>query len=602
MEEEIKNRMNNIGALCNFLNKHQDYVDFIESKIIDLNEYDLPIAQKLYYYINKIDSPIICTCGKHRGYISFKNGFRKTCGDQECYVQSRRTTNIEKYGVDNPLKVEKFKQKVKDTILEKYDGQHYMNTKEVQDKFKSTMKERHGVEYAQQNKEIRQKSLDTWFAHTDEYRNKVNLNRKINNIKTKEEQAEIEKKKNITRIEKYGSLMNYHNMIQEKIRETSMERYGVDHFFRDGEIAQKRIDSYIEGNLDKIENMLNEEYELIDITPNKNNTDRYFKIKHNCGHIHSYTRQILYNRAFNNEEICVSCNPHLHGSSKAEKEILEFLKQYNLNIIENDRSLGKELDIYLPDFNLAIEHNGIYWHSEFYKPNNYHLEKTQMCEENNIQLMHIWEDQWIYKQDIVKSMILNKIGKTSNRIYARKCIIKEVPSNIASVFLDMNHLQGKVGSKVKLGLYYKNELVALMTFGSLRKNLGQKAEEDVYEMLRFCNRLNTNVIGGASKLFKHFIKEYNPLKIISYASRDYSKGNLYDKLGFTFDKYTKPNYSYLDKNNYIRMNRFSFRKDVLIKEGYDKNKTEHQIMLERNIPRVYDSGNYKFIYLRPVSS
>ena len=115
-----------------------------------------------------------------------------------------------------------------------------------------------------------------------------------------------------------------------------------------------------------------------------------------------------------------------------------------------------------------------------------------------------------------------------------------------------------------------------------------------FEMLRFCNKLNTNVIGGASKLFKYFLKTYNPSQITTYADRSYSNGNLYKQLGFGFIHKTQPNYYYIIDN--IRYHRFNFRKDKLIREGFDSNKTEHEIMLERKIYRIYDSGNLKFIY------
>jgi hypothetical protein len=126
--------------------------------------------------------------------------------------------------------------------------------------------------------------------------------------------------------------------------------------------------------------------------------------------------------------------------------------------------------------------------------------------------------------------------------------------------------------------------------------LGRSSNENKYELLRFSNKLNTNVVGGASKLFNHFVKKYNPIEVISYADRRWSKGDLYDKLGFNFDHNSNPNYWYIIGKN--RKHRFGYRKDILIKEGYDKNKTEHQIMLERGIYRIYDCGNilYKKVF------
>ena len=127
-----------------------------------------------------------------------------------------------------------------------------------------------------------------------------------------------------------------------------------------------------------------------------------------------------------------------------------------------------------------------------------------------------------------------------------------------------------------------------MTFGNLRKNLGSNTKNDTYELLRFCNKLNTTVIGGASKLLSHFIKIHKPIEIISYCDLRWSNGNLYEELGFTLDHISKPNYFYVKTN--IRENRFKYRKDVLVKNGYDRNKTEHTIMLERGYYRLYDCG------------
>lgn len=222
------------------------------------------------------------------------------------------------------------------------------------------------------------------------------------------------------------------------------------------------------------------------------------------------------------------------------------------------------------------------------------LYKTDECEKNDIQLIHIWEDDWIYKQDIVKSMILNKLGKTYNKIYGRKTEIREISDDkLVREFLNKNHLQGFVGSKIKLGLFFKNELVSLMTFGKRRVAMGQKKTNDgECELLRFCNKLNTNVLGSASKLFKYFKENYNPKEITTYADRSHSNGNLYEQLGFEFIGKTTPNYYYIIDG--VKQHRFNFRKDKLVNEGFDPNKTERQIMIDRNIFRIYDSGNLKY--------
>jgi hypothetical protein len=213
-----------------------------------------------------------------------------------------------------------------------------------------------------------------------------------------------------------------------------------------------------------------------------------------------------------------------------------------------------------------------------------------MCKIKNIQLIHIWEDEWKYKQEIVKSMILNKLGKTKNKIFARKCTIKEVDNNTTKLFLNDNHIQGNINSKIKVGLFYDNMLVSLMTFGKSRRSINKTGE---WELLRFCNILNTNVIGGASRLLKYFVKNYKDNKLISFADKSISEGNLYYKLGFKLDGESKPNFYYIIQG--IRKHRFNYRKSKLVKQGYDINKSGHQIMMDRNIYRVYNSGNLRFI-------
>ena len=296
-------------------------------------------------------------------------------------------------------------------------------------------------------------------------------------------------------------------------------------------------------------------------------------------------------------ETCPKCAKV--GISNIENEIFEYINIHNKEFIKNDKTIlnGNEIDIYNDKIKIGFEIDGLYWHNEINKPDkNYHLNKTIECENKGIKLIHIFEDEWIYKKQIWKSMISNILIKTNYKIYARKCEIREInDSKIVSEFLNTNHIQGKCGSSIKLGLYYNNELVSLMTFGNLRKNLGQKSLNGKYELLRFCNKLNTVVIGGASKLFNYFIKKYNPESIVSYADRRWSQGNLYEKLGFKFVKNTFPNYYYII--NKKRYNRFNFRKDQLIKKyNCPSNITERQFCFEHGWYRIYDCGSKVFLW------
>lgn len=298
-------------------------------------------------------------------------------------------------------------------------------------------------------------------------------------------------------------------------------------------------------------------------------------------------------------------NVHMSGSgcpkcgysiSVHEAEVYEFLKENNIKVKNRERKLipPQEIDILCKEHKLAIEYNGLYWHSDNFLDANYHKEKTEVCEEKGYQLIHIFADEWISKKEIIKSRLLNLTGKTKNKIYARKCIIKEVPTKEAMQFLDKSHIQGRVGAKIKIGLYHNDKLVSLMTFGGLRKNLGNSKKEGHYELLRFCNALNTTVIGGASKLFKYFLRNYNVKNVISYADRRWSKGNLYENLGFNLVSKTKPNYFYT--KGHCRENRFKYRKSEIIETEEDKAKTEKEIMKERGYYRIYDSGTLKYEY------
>lgn len=235
----------------------------------------------------------------------------------------------------------------------------------------------------------------------------------------------------------------------------------------------------------------------------------------------------------------------------------------------------------------------MYWHSELFKDKNYHLNKLKLANSKGIKLINIFEDEWQYKKDIVKSRLLNLIGENTNKIYGRDCQIKEIKeSRIVSEFLDQNHIQGKVGSKVKLGLYYNDQLVSLMTFGDLRVNMGGVKKENHYELLRFCNKLNTTVIGGASKLLSYFYKNFKCEELTSYADLRWSEGKIYEILGFNKISESSPNYFYTKGDK--RHNRYSFRKSELIKRGEDSSKTEKEIMKTNGYFRIYDCGNIKF--------
>ena len=296
-------------------------------------------------------------------------------------------------------------------------------------------------------------------------------------------------------------------------------------------------------------------------------------------------------------------NDHLcgHGCPKCgvvisygENELYGFIsKTYKGIVIRNSRETidGKqEIDILLPDKRIAFEYDGVYWHSEACgKSKDYHIKKTEDCAEKGIKLIHIFEDEWSEKKEICLSRIKNLLGVADKRVFARKCNVKTVDASAASKFLESNHIQGKTPSQIAYGLYFDDELVSIMTFGKLRKNLGSTAKEGSYELLRFCNKLGYSIPGAASRLLTHFKNDYHPMEIVSYADRRWSNGNVYEKLGFNLDHISKPNYFYVVNGK--RRNRFSFRKDVLVRKyGCPPEMTEHEFCKSKGWWRIYDCG------------
>jgi len=290
---------------------------------------------------------------------------------------------------------------------------------------------------------------------------------------------------------------------------------------------------------------------------------------------------------------------HIKKTSKSEEQLYEFLTSKGIVVLRGDRKVISpfELDLYLPDYKVAIEVNGLYWHSEYHgrKHKNYHLDKLEACEKQGVRLIHIFEDEWKAKRGIMEAKILSILGFQENRVYARNCELREIDRKVKSEFLNKNHIQSDDKAAILLGLYFKEELVAVMTFGELRKALGSKKEEGHYELIRFCT--SCNVIGGASKLLSYFVKSYKPKAIISYADRRFTTTvnlNLYDKIGFKLAGKTKPNYWYTKDFN-KKLHRYNFNKGRLVKEfGADQNKSETQIMYELGYDRVWDCGNLKY--------
>lgn len=279
--------------------------------------------------------------------------------------------------------------------------------------------------------------------------------------------------------------------------------------------------------------------------------------------------------------------------SEEEKELENYIKSLNVETLCSNRTIlnGKELDIVIPEYNLAIEYNGIYSH--IYRPHesseskrkdkDYHYNKTKLCAEKGYTLIHIYSDDWTLKKDICKSMLCSKLGKLE-RIYARKCNIKSINKIEKKHFLENNHIQGNDKSIIMYGLYYKDNLVSVMTFSKSRYN-----KKYVWELSRFCNILFSTVIGGFSKLLKHFRSNHKG-SIVSYADMNHSIGNVYLKNGFNLVKQANTSYSYVNLSKSIRrMHRANFMKSKITTIKNDT-RTEYEIMKDMGYDKIYECG------------
>jgi len=424
------------------------------------------------------------------------------------------------------------------------------------------------------------------------------INRKINTIKKYgvDHTSKLESVKNKqmeTNISKYGFKSPTQNKtVNDKQRKSMLDRHGVE-YTGNSEILMNKV--FLSRSV-KYKSMIDNNYPDLNISIIEEGT---FNIKcDKCNGSYEIKNELLRLRYFRYKvEPCLICNPLQSYKLGSENEISKFVESLGLDLIKNDRLIldGKEIDILIKDKNVAIEFNGLYWHSELYKDKNYHIDKKLNSIKKGINLIHIWEDDWLYKEDIVKSRLINTLGLNNTKIYARKCIIKVISSKESSIFLDMNHLQGSIKSSFNIGLFYNDELVSIMTFGKFRRCLGTNSINGKWELYRFCNKLNTSVIGSFSKLLKNFENSNNPDELITYINRDWSTGdNVYVKNNFKFVSNTPINYWYFNSKEVKRKHRFNFRKDKLVREGYDKILTEKEIMYNRGFNVIWDCGSIKY--------
>lgn len=521
-------------------------------------------------------------------YYRYTKGNNQPYYCKDCNYIKRINTNMKRYGGKSPTSSREVVLKIKNTNNKRYGNNSSLHGKN-QEKTDQIFLEKYGFISPSKNDIVKEKIRNTNLERYDSESPLQNEDIKLKLIKTN--------------LERYGvSNVSQLNDIKNKIIQNNLLKYNKEHFFQTDKFKVKRdntirdkygVDNYF-NSLHREKHIINQKkinYPDLDIIEYEN---RIFTIRcDRCESNYKIETDLLYKRYKNNNIVCTNCNSKYDKfRSSGEIEICFLLDDNGIKYQTSVRDIikGRELDIYLPDYNIAIEYNGMFWHSEYFKERGYHKQKNDMCQEANINLLQIWENDWNDQRDKMEDFILNKLGIFKKRIYARKCRIGFPSKEEKKSFLDANHIQNNANSSIEIGLYYGNELVSLMTFGKRRLN-----SKEALELVRFCNKRNYIIIGGASKIFKYFIRNYNFSTIVSYSDNDISNGDIYNILKF---EYNGENLNYYWSDGKNRYHRFRFNKQRLIKEGYDPNKTENEIMKERGYYRIYGSGIKTWVYYK----
>lgn len=285
------------------------------------------------------------------------------------------------------------------------------------------------------------------------------------------------------------------------------------------------------------------------------------------------------------------------GTSRLERSVISYIRSiYSGSLLERDRTVirPQEVDIYLPSLHLAVEVNGLYWHSEkFGKDKNYHKDKYEACKKAGVRLVQIWEDDWNNRRRIVESFLAHVIGVDRRpSIGARKTYIDEISVNDSKNFLNSHHIQGFVNATIHLGLRARNDdrLVAVLSVTEEKKS--------AWNIVRYAT--SENVQGGFSKLLTYFEKRYHPSTEKTFSNRETSEGDLYRSTGFLVDAVLPPDYMYVfhDRREHkfnFRKKRFRTRSDLL----YRNDLTERGLADLNGLNRVYDSGKVRWVRRLP---
>lgn len=431
----------------------------------------------------------------------------------------------------------------------------------INNKYKRRSMYLHGVNHpAQLIENINKVKSTKYFKYKDEnYNNLEKQKQTILNKYGKSNSFQVEefkKKAKNTIKEKYGEeIYQKTNIFKNKYKNTCLNRYGVDNYAKTNECKLKIKDTCLE----------------------KYGKNHPMQV--------GYIKDKMFESRFNSKSF----------ESKPEREVKDFLISLNINPIKYKIGEGDsriEIDLYIPEKNIGIEFNGVWWHSINNKrPINQHYKKSIWANDNGIELIHIWEDQWKAKKELIKTILQSRLGvlNDNKRIYARQCEIREITNKDYKEFCEVNHIQGYRPAKIKLGLYYNNILVQIASFSKTR-NVGKAKSQNSkyeYEWVRGCPASNNVIIGGTSKLFKYFVKKYNPVNVLCYADWNLFNGKGYKECGFKFIGYTGPDKFFVipNSNPLKRVNRNPY-----------KYKEFKELVKNNKLLECYGAGSLKFVW------
>ena len=517
------------------------------------------------------------------------------CSNKNCRNKKNEQTNLKKFGETSPNKLKSVKEKREQTNLKNLGVKNPGQSKDVKEKMKQTNLKKRGVEYASQDKQVIQKQENTMLERHGVKR-MFQKTEVLNKAMEKLKLQETIDKRNDTMLNSYG----HENAaqvqeFQQKKQETNLERFGVEHYFQSEEFFEKNKDKNKLSLEDIKEHCKKKNY--IPLFKEEEYVSNRDILKFKCiKHDFEFESCVFYISA-NNFNQCPKCRNYT--TSIEEKQVVDYVKSiYSGVVVENTRSVihPHELDIYLPEKNIAIEYNGLYWHSSIHKDKQYHRNKFISCKEKGIKLIQIFEDEWRDSQEVCKSVIQNKLGLCVDNLNARDLDLfvyspaESSKEDIEKVnnFIDQNHLQGKTRFNVAFCLVDKNNEIFYCL--SLRNPFTEN-KQDTIEIARACSKNYHNIRGAFSKALKYakeWAKNQRYRYILTYSDCRYSEGNSYKTNEFQFVIHNPPNYFYFSPGN-------GFKRESRFKWRAQKELSEKQLTEQNNMISIYDAGHMKWL-------